>query len=259
MRRFLIAAGAVIAASLTAIGAGAIAANPTVVTLQRLGHVHRRQLCDTGEIVNGTFAVKGTEWSTPNQADYRNTAQGTNTFTNPANGATVNFHFAGPFTATIVSFNEDGGTTELHTFKGLPEQIKTAHGGLLLRDAGYVQFLRTFDADDEMISSEVVLERGPTSRPRLRFRGLLRRHGSHARALKKHVSVGSRYAAPHPEIAALFVEEVRGDDPELASYLRIEEREPDARKSAIAKCCRTWTPRTSGRSVSQQQKQRSSA
>jgi hypothetical protein len=58
--------------------------------------------------VNGTFAVKGTEWLTPNQADYRNTAQGTNTFTNPANGASVNFHFAGPFTATIVSFNEDG-------------------------------------------------------------------------------------------------------------------------------------------------------
>ena len=30
------------------------------------------------------------------------------------------------------------------------------------------------------------------------------------------------------EDAERFVEEVRGDDPELASYLRIEEREPEA-------------------------------
>jgi len=161
MRRLVFAVGAAIAASLTAIGAGAIAANPTVAHFSDSGTFIDDNFCDTGETVNGTFDVKGTEWLTPNQADYRNNAHGTNTFTNPANGATVILHFAGPFTATIVSFNEDGGTTELHTFKGLPEQIKTAHGGVLLRDAGYVQFLRTFDADGEMISSEVVLERGP--------------------------------------------------------------------------------------------------
>jgi len=161
MRRFLFAVGAVIAASLTAMGAGAIAANPTVVHFSDSGTFVDDNFCGTGETVNGAFEVKVTEWLTPNQADYRNTSQGTTTFTNPANGATVILHFAGPFTATIVSFNEDGGTTELQTFKGLPEQIKTAHGGVLLRDAGYVQFLRTFDADGELISSEVVLERGP--------------------------------------------------------------------------------------------------
>jgi hypothetical protein len=161
MRRFVFALGAVIAASLTAIGAGAIAANPTVNHFSDSGTFTDDNFCDTGETVNGTFDVKGTEWLTPNRADYRNNAQGTNTFTNPANGATVILHFAGPFTATIVSFNEDGGTTELHSFKGLPEQIKTPHGRVLLRDAGYVTFLRTFDANGEMVSSEVVLERGP--------------------------------------------------------------------------------------------------
>ena len=108
MRRLVFAVGAAIAASLTAIGAGAIAANPTVVHFSDSGTFTDDNFCDTGETVNGTFDVKGTEWLTPNQADYRNTAQGTNTFTNPANGASVNFHFAGPFTATIVSFNEDG-------------------------------------------------------------------------------------------------------------------------------------------------------
>jgi hypothetical protein len=160
MRRLVFAVGAVIAAGLV-IGTGALAANPIVAHFSDSGTFIDDNFCGTSETVNGTFYVKGTEWLTPNQADYRNTAQGKTTFTNPANGATVILHFTGPFTATIVSFNEDGGTTELHTFKGLPEQIKTAHGGMLLRDAGYVQFLRTFDADGEMISSEVVLERGP--------------------------------------------------------------------------------------------------
>ena len=138
MRRLVFAVGAAITASLTAFGAGAIAANPTVAHFSDSGTFTDDNFCDTGETVNGTFDVKGTEWLTPNQADYRNTAQGTNTFTNPANGATVILHFAGPFTTTIVSFNEDGGTTELQSFKGLPEQIKTAHGRVLLRDAGYV-------------------------------------------------------------------------------------------------------------------------
>ena len=161
MRRLVFAVGAAIAASLIAFGAGAIAANPTVMHFSDSGTFTDPDFCDTGEAVNGTFDVKGTEWLTPNQADYRNNAHGTTTLTNPVTGAKVSIHFAGPFTATIVSFNEDGGTTELQTFKGLPELIKTAHGGVLLRDAGYVTFLRTFDADGDMVSSEVVLERGP--------------------------------------------------------------------------------------------------
>ena len=33
--------------------------------------------------------------------------------------------------------------------------------GCVRRCAGYVTFLRTFDADGDLVSSEVVLERGP--------------------------------------------------------------------------------------------------
>src|SRR5262249_52215522 len=101
------------------------------------------------------------EWLTPNQADYRNNSEGVQTLTNPANGAAVIVHFTGPFVVHIVSFNADGGDTELDTFKGLPEQVKLAHGGMLLRDAGYVTFLRTFDADGNLVSSEPIIERGP--------------------------------------------------------------------------------------------------
>jgi hypothetical protein len=47
MRQFLIAVGAVIAASLTAIGAGAIAANPTVV-----------HFSDSGTFTDVNFATR---------------------------------------------------------------------------------------------------------------------------------------------------------------------------------------------------------
>ena len=54
-----------------------------------------------------------------------------------------------------------------------------------------------------------------------------------------HVIIDERSSPDHPvgdaietfirrEDAERFVEEVRGDDPELASYLRIEERELEA-------------------------------
>ena len=79
MRRLVFAVGAAITASLTAFGAGAIAANPTVAHFSDSGTFTDDNFCDTGETVNGTFDVKGTEWLTPNQADYRNNAHGTNT------------------------------------------------------------------------------------------------------------------------------------------------------------------------------------
>ena len=55
-----------------------------------------------------------------------------------------------------------GTVTIVYSFKGLPEQIKTPHGGVLLRDAGFVTFVDTIDlATDTLISSEVVVQHGP--------------------------------------------------------------------------------------------------
>ena len=58
MRRLVVGVGAVIAAAL-AIGAGALAANPTVVHFSDSGTFVDDNFCDTGETVNGTFEVKG--------------------------------------------------------------------------------------------------------------------------------------------------------------------------------------------------------
>jgi hypothetical protein len=160
MRRFVIL-GAVVAASLTAIATSALAGNPTVNHFSDSGTFTDNDYCGTGKAVNVSFAFKGTEWLTPNQADYRNNTEGVNTFTNPATGATVIVHFTGPFVVKIVSFNADGGDTELDSFKGLPEQIKLANGGMLSRDAGYIQFLRTFDGNGDLVSSVPVIQKGP--------------------------------------------------------------------------------------------------
>ncbi len=59
--------------------------------------------------------------------------------------------------------DEAAGTiTFLTSFKGLPEKIQTAHGPVLLRDAGIATFADTFDlATGDFISFEVVLVKGP--------------------------------------------------------------------------------------------------
>ena len=159
-RRLVVLVGTVAVAALAVVSTGALAANPTVNHFSYSGTFTNDDFCGTGATVNGTFEFKGTEWLTPNQADYRNTQVGTDTYTNPANGKTVIINFAGPYTVTLVSINPDGGWTELDTNKGLTEQIKTPQGHVLLRDVGYIQFLRTYDGDGNFLSSQIVLDKG---------------------------------------------------------------------------------------------------
>jgi len=159
--RFVVLVSAVVVAALAVLATGALAANPTVNHFVFSGTFTADDFCGTGATVDGTFTAQGTEWLTPNQAGYRNTEHGTDTYTNPANGNTVDINFAGPFTATIVSINPDGGWTELDTNGGLTEQIKTPQGPVLLRDVGNIQFLRTFDADGNFLSSQIVIDKGP--------------------------------------------------------------------------------------------------
>jgi len=154
---------AVVVVALAVVSTGALAANPTVNHFSYSGTFTNDDFCGTGATVDGTFAAQGTEWLTPNQPGifYGNTTTGTDTYTNPANGNMVVINFAGPFTASLVSINPDGGWTELDTHKGLTEQIKTPQGPLLLRDVGYAQLLVTFDGDGNFLSSQIVLDNGP--------------------------------------------------------------------------------------------------
>lgn len=85
------------------------------------------------------------------------------TVTNPANATSLIISSAGQFTGVAPVVDEQAGTiTFTATYKGLPEKIHTAHGSVLLRDAGMISFAGTFDLQTgEFISSETLVNKGP--------------------------------------------------------------------------------------------------
>ena len=116
--------------------------------------------CGTGQAIDIAFDIRGNEFEAPHKADFKLTATGTFTFTNPATGDVVINRFAGPIWDTLISGDPEGIHVDESTVKGLPELVKTPHGGVLTRDAGYLIVRNTFDGD-ELISSEIVLAKGP--------------------------------------------------------------------------------------------------
>ena len=93
---------------------------------------------------------------------FKDTSSVKQTFTNPANGKSVVLSVAGQITGPPPVVDEEAGTiTFLTSYKGLPEKIQTAHGAVLLRDAGIITFADTFDLETgEFISSETIVN-GP--------------------------------------------------------------------------------------------------
>ena len=161
MRRFtLVLLGFVVALGFGGVPS-AVAANPDVNHFTFTDSFSDDNFCGTGQTVDISVSVRGTEFLAPNQpVDYRNVAQGTVIYTNPLNDATVINHFAGAFSDTIISGDPEGIHTHEFTNKGQPELLRTDHGGVLLRDAGYIVFHQV-DNGDEFVSSEMVVNRGP--------------------------------------------------------------------------------------------------
>lgn len=84
------------------------------------------------------------------------------TVTNPTNGNSIVLSNAGLVSGNAVIDEEAGTITFFTSFKGLPEKIQTAHGPILLRDAGFVTFADTFDLETgDFISSDVTFLAGP--------------------------------------------------------------------------------------------------
>ena len=87
---------------------------------------------------------------------FKDTASVRATVTNPANGKSVIISNAGQVTGTALVDEAAGTVTFVTTFKGLPEKIQTAHGPVLLRDAGVAVFTDVFDlATGDLISSDI--------------------------------------------------------------------------------------------------------
>jgi len=153
-------------AAATALGVAAIAAPGALAAAPQ--HDHFRDIgtdvdpdfCGTGKQIDIAFNVLVNEWSAPHGADFRSTATGTFTLTNPLTGDSVIQRFAGPVSNTFISGDPEGIHVDVVTVKGLPELWKFPHGRVLTRDAGYIQFLVTSDGD-EFISQEMVVDKGP--------------------------------------------------------------------------------------------------
>lgn len=118
------------------------------------------QLCG----IEVDVAVKGTDnFSLFADGSFKDTASVRGTVTNPLNGKSVIISSAGQATGPAPVVDEAAGTITFRpTFKGLAEKIQTAHGAVLLRDAGVISFADTFDLQTgEFISSETIVNNGP--------------------------------------------------------------------------------------------------
>ena len=158
-RGFATAAVATVVIALAATPA-AFAAAPQVNRFHDVGTDVDPDFCGTGVAIDVTFDVRGVEWLALHNADYKNVTRGVITFTNPLTGAVVVNSFAGPYVERLISGDPAGVHVVESSYIGLPELIKTAHGGVLTRDAGYITLRTTFDGDD-FISQEVIINRGP--------------------------------------------------------------------------------------------------
>ena len=109
----------------------------------------------------GVFTDKVFVDSEGNFLHFMETLSVKNTFT-ADNGQSVVIQASNLFVDPGAVIDEAAGTiTFSSTFKGLPEKISTAHGPVLLRDAGLITFSDTFDLNTfDFISSDVVIS-GP--------------------------------------------------------------------------------------------------
>jgi hypothetical protein len=144
--------------ALVALPASALAAKPVAKFHDNFSDTFSDELC--GIPVDGV-AVGVDNFFLYANDDFKDTASVRTTVTNPANGKSVIISNAGQVTGTALVDEAAGTVTFVTTFKGLPEKIQTAHGAVLLRDAGIAVFTDVFDlATGDPISSDVSIK-GP--------------------------------------------------------------------------------------------------
>jgi hypothetical protein len=159
MRRFALVVGIVVVLGLGSVPS-AVAANPEANRFSFTESFTDPDFCGTGEAVDVSVSVKGTEFFAPNQpVDYRNISDVTVVYTNPETGATVIRHAASMVSETLISGDPEGVHTVELIVSGLSGQLRTADGTVVL-GAGDIVFRETFNGE-EFISREILVNRGP--------------------------------------------------------------------------------------------------
>lgn len=125
MRRFALVVGIVVALGLGG-APSAVAAEPGVNHFTITESFTDGDFCGTGQAVDVSISIRGTEFLSPNQpVGYRNVSQGNVVYTNPQNDTTVIRHFAGPVSDTIISGDPQGVNTHELIVSGLSGQVRT--------------------------------------------------------------------------------------------------------------------------------------
>jgi hypothetical protein len=162
-RKLLYALLPAVVAVLSVLPASALAAPPEVFHGHFFDTFEDVDVCgiNVDVVSEGVFTDKIFFDNDGNFVRFMSTVSGRNTLT-ADNGKSVIIQFANQFTDVAPIIDEAAGTiTFMATNKGLPEKIKTPHGPVLLRDAGLITFVDTFDlATFEFISSEIIVK-GP--------------------------------------------------------------------------------------------------
>jgi hypothetical protein len=144
----------------------AVAANPGVNHFIDVGSFTDTDYCETGQAVDISFSARITEFSAPNQpVDTRRVQHGTFVLTNPLNGATVTNKFANQMAEVTISGDPAGVHTEEWTFIGLGEVVRTEHGGVLTRDAGYlvIRLVLNGNSFPPLFTPVIVVNKGQNS------------------------------------------------------------------------------------------------
>ena len=159
MRKFALVVGIVVALGLGVVPS-AVAANPDVNHFTISESFTDPDFCGTGQAVDISIFVKGTEFLAPNQpVDSRNVTVVNVVYTNPQNDATVIEHFSATFSEQIISGDPQGVHTREVTVSGLSGRLRTADGVVVL-GAGHSVVHQVFNGD-EFVSREIVINRGP--------------------------------------------------------------------------------------------------
>lgn len=155
LSRVLLAA---LATALVVLPAAAFAGRPVERFHDNFTDTFSDVLC--GIPVDGVVTGVDNFFLYPND-DFKDNASVKATFTNPVNGKSVIISNAGQVTGTAIVDEAAGTVTFVTTFKGLPEKVQTAHGSVLLRDAGIAVFTDVFDLDTGAPISSDVSIKGP--------------------------------------------------------------------------------------------------
>jgi hypothetical protein len=162
-RRVLYSLSVALTALLGILPGGALGAKPEIFHSHFHDELADIDLCgiNVDLVADGVFTDRLFFDQDGNPVRFTSTASGKQTFT-ADNGKSVIVQFANQFFEGEPIIDESAGTiTFATTFKGLPELIKTPHGGVLLRDAGVITFVDTFDLETfDLISSEIIVH-GP--------------------------------------------------------------------------------------------------